>query len=173
MKEVEVKYKVKSFRGVKSKLKELGFELVESEEFKDHYYTDKAGKFIKNETCLRLRKRGDKALLTYKPKTVRNQVIKSKTEVETMVDFKEMDDIIKRLGFPLAVKFNKSSEEYKKGRVTVSLDIVNGIKYVEVEVMAHKTKRAKERVKEVVEALGLKDREPRNYRDITMGYERY
>ena len=173
MKEVEIKYKVKSFKGFKKKLKELGFEFEENEEFIDHYYTDKARKFIKNETCLRLRKRGDKALLTYKPKTIRVQNIKSKTEIETNVDFKEMNNIIKRLGFPLAVKFSKKSEEYKKGRVTVSLDTVNDKKYVEVEVMAHDSKRAKERVSETATLLGLKDVEKRNYRDIMLGYNRY
>ncbi|MBN1923214.1 MAG: class IV adenylate cyclase [Nanoarchaeota archaeon] len=173
MKEVEVKYFVTNFTGLKKSLKKLGFKLVKESSYEDYYYTDKAYKFIKNETCLRLRKKREETLLTFKPKTVKDEDIKSKTEVETRVDFNSMHKVLLGLGYILAVNYKKSSDYYNKGKVTVSLDTVGGKKYVEIEVLAHKTKNAKKEIAEIVNDLKLTQLEKRNYRDIMMGYDRY
>ena len=173
MKEVEVKYSVKNFKNIKHLLKRFGFKKAKTKEYEDYYYTDKDWKFIRNETCLRLRRYKDKTVLTYKPRTVKNVAIKSKTEVETIVDFKSMHKVLIGLGYVLAVNFNKRSDEYKKGKLTVSLDIVGKKRYVEVEVLAYNTKLAKERIKRIVQELDLKHVEMRNYRDLMIGYNRY
>ena len=106
--ETEKKFRLtlKQFAKVATRLKKIG--AVFSEETFEENYLHRGGKLDDRRAVLRLRKTGDKTLLTYKEPIRNHRDVKHKREFETEVsDVDAMEEIIRVLGYRLSVVYEK------------------------------------------------------------------
>ena len=124
-KEVEIKFRVDNARELVHKLKAAGFHLVTRRTHEMNTLYDLPNRRLrKREELLRLRKYGDRWLLTYKGrgkgKASRHKV---RTEVETTIgDGYKMDAILRALGYVPSFRYEKYRAEWKDDKGHVVLD---------------------------------------------------
>lgn len=100
-------------------------------------------------SLLRLRKHGDRKLLTFKGPVSYRGAIKERPEYETEVaDGERMGEILERLGFSVFMKYEKEREEWLLGEASVVLDHTPMGDFVEVE-------GPPEQLEQTVHLLGL------------------
>ena len=121
--EVEIKSLVSDPKDLERRLKALGFRCVTPSTHEVNTLYDLPGQKLRRKgELLRLRKYGDKWRLTHKAKVVAGKH-KSRAELETGVsDGKQMDAILRVLGYAPTFVYEKFRSEWSDGRGHVVLD---------------------------------------------------
>lgn len=97
-------------------------------------YLHRGGALDNLNAVLRLRKTNGRTLLTYKEKLASEKDIKHQIEFETEVsDVDAMENIIEKLGYKLAVVYEKHRKAWRLGKVEVVLDELPFGYYMEIE----------------------------------------
>ncbi len=83
---------------------------------------------------LRVRKIGDKTILTYKQPIGNDSGVKQQTEYETVVEkSEELEKIIESLGFEKALVYEKRRQTWNFRTVEIVLDVLPFGQYMEIE----------------------------------------
>lgn len=164
--EIEKKYRLDKKRLVEitTKLGEMDAEF-RSEVFEENYL-HRGGVIDERGAVLRLRKIGDKTLLTYKERLRYDSDIKHRIEHETTVaDVDAMESIIERLGYKLSVVYEKHRKTWHFRDVEVVLDELPFGLYMEIEGEVHAIEEA-----ETLLQIHDLEPEPRGYPRLTVKY---
>jgi adenylate cyclase class 2 len=132
--EIEKKYLIDKKRLVELtvRLAELGAEFA-YETFEENY-VHRGGVLDGREAALRLRKTEEHTTLTYKEKVGMQNKFKSQIEFETVVsDVAATVKIIEKLGYKLAVIYEKHRKSWRLGKTEVVLDELPFGYYMEIE----------------------------------------
>jgi adenylate cyclase class 2 len=123
MKEIEIKFRIKSLPALSRKLQETGFRLQTPRTHEMNTLYDLPGAELRNrKELLRLRQYGKEWTLTHKSgkKTGRHS---SRVELETAVDDgKQMDLILRALGYSPSFRYEKFRAEWTDGQGQVVVD---------------------------------------------------
>jgi len=162
--ETEIRFKVKNYRQLKNKLREVGAKIIKKEKITDENFTLKTRNFWKTVECLRIRSVGKskEGILTYKPSGKRYSKFLSVKEINVHISDKE---VLKKIfsyldivSLPYASKIEKLRETYKLGKFWVAIDHVKNVgKFVEIEYLG--SKNVKKELLAIVEKLGLSEEE--------------
>lgn len=147
-----------------AKLAELGAEF-RGENFEENYL-HRGGVLDGRNAILRLRKTGNKTLLTYKERLRYDDDIKHRIEHETEVaDVDATESIIEKLGYQLSVVYEKHRRTWHFEKVEVVLDELPFGYFMEIEGTI-------EDINEAEKLLDIHDLEPepRGYPRLTMKY---
>ena len=113
-------------------LEGLGAQFV-SEDFEENTLYG-GGILDEKRAVLRLRKIGNKIVLTYKERVKNNSDIKHQTEFETIVESaEEIENIIAHLGFTKALVYEKRRKTWRLRDVEIMLDELPFGLYMEIE----------------------------------------
>ncbi len=180
--ETESKYYCMEPEKLVGRCEKLGFKKVKYITEDDEYFTDIESLFIKNRTCLRIRKTDNKEMeITFKGKSLELLGQFSKLENNIAADIKEYDNYVSlfaSLGYNSYVYVAKErliySHSNKSFRYSVMIDKIKGIGgFVEFELIANKDDYSRDTLIEELnnfinkfDGISLKEAtEP--YRDIT------
>src|SRR5271165_6287597 len=174
MLEIELKYPVKDFEPVRSKLaqwKARGEPVIEEA---DHYHNAPDRDFAKTDEALRMRCIGDVNLITYKgPREGgrSNPGAKTRTEIEVPLGSgpdiaQDFCRLLKHLGYRAVAVVRKQREIHRFSRggfaLQVCLDSVKNVgQFVEIEIVALEENKAaaQEVLTQVARELGLENAE--------------
>jgi adenylate cyclase class 2 len=122
-KEVEIKFLVDDVQALERRLREAGFTLQTPRTHEiNTLYDTPDGTLRSRDELLRIRKYGDRWLLTHKAKGVRGRH-KSRTETETGIESgEEMAGILHALGFTPSFRYEKFRSEWSDGKGHVVVD---------------------------------------------------
>jgi len=113
-------------------LEGLGAQFV-SEDFEENTLYG-GGILDEKRAVLRVRKIGNKTVLTYKERVENNSDIKHQTEFETIVESaEEIENIIAHLGFTKALVYEKRRKTWRLRDVEIMLDELPFGLYMEIE----------------------------------------
>lgn len=132
--EIEKKYRIdkKILVELTAKLRELGATF--SYETFEENYLHRGGVLDQKSAVLRLRKTDLRTTLTYKEKVPTDCDFKHQIEYETEVtDVEATENIIQRLGYRLAIVYEKHRKSWHLGNVEVVLDELPFGYYMEIE----------------------------------------
>ena len=132
--EIEIKFRVNDLRTLSRKLRAAGFHLVTRRTHEMNTLYDLPGEVLrKRKELLRLRKYGQHWLLTHKSgKTTGRH--SSRTELQTAVeDGKQMDLILRALGYAPSFRYEKFRAEWTDGKGQVVVDETPIGNFCEVE----------------------------------------
>lgn len=141
--ETEKKYYCVNNRNLLDKIKQLNYKLVSSNEETDEYFTDINSEYIKNRTCLRIRKSNNNMEITFKGKSKVLSNIFTKLETNFSISIENYDDFVKlfaMLGYNTytVVKKKRSTYQLKKKDYTYNImvdDIEELGDFVEFEII--------------------------------------
>jgi adenylate cyclase class 2 len=164
--ETEKKFRLdpKQLAKITARLSKIG--AVFAEETFEENYPHRGGVLDARGAVLRLRKTGEKTLLTYKESLRSNSHIKQKIEFETEVaDVDETEKIIGALGYRLSIVYEKKRKTFHLNDVEIVLDELPFGLYMEIEGTHKGIARAERR-------LGIKRLKPeiRGYPRLTLKY---
>src|ERR1700747_1086522 len=133
-KEIEIKFRIESMSAVVRSLKQTGFRCVTRSTHEMNSLYDLPGqKLRKRGDLLRLRKYGDSWILTYKAKGKAGRH-KSRVELQTDIENgKQMDAILRALGFAPTFRYEKFRAEWSDGKGNVVVDETPIGNFAEVE----------------------------------------
>lgn len=158
MLEIEIKVRVPDLGTIRERITVRGGVLTEQLTEHDSYYNAPHRDFGVTDEALRLRRAGEKAIVTYKgPK---NTILGSKVREELNLDISDptaFDKIVTSLGFkPVAVVIKKR-EYYQYQDFTISLDQVEGLgDFVEIELITENdAERAAKRIDNIAKEIGV------------------
>lgn len=164
MKEIELKVLEINAENVKRKLEKLEFKKV-FEGMIHSCYFDMNGKLRETGRVLRLRRRGDTTLLTYKE--VIYGRFKKALEIELEVSsFDEMKAILERLGFKVYLRVTKHRISYKGRDGNVVLDTI--IEPIKIPTYAEIESSSSRKVDKIIRKLGLSDMKIVNWNEETV-----
>ena len=165
---------------------EYGFKKMKETLETDEYFTDIYSKFIKNRTCLRIRKKNKKYMeITYKGKSdsLLGQYCKLENNIHANIeDYENYINLFSALGYYSYVEVKKKritysleGDNYQYSIMIDTLPEIGG--FVEFEILADQNKMSKKEVKKELEnfvvkfnSLNLREAtEP--YRDIVAKYK--
>ena len=132
--EIEKKYRLtkKQRESVRGRLPEIGAK-VQSEEFEENTLYGGKGLTVRR-TVLRLRRVGERAILTYKERFPSSSSIKRQREDETQVDDPEaLNAILVALGFTPALVYEKRRETWVLGKAEIVIDELPFGLFMEIE----------------------------------------
>jgi adenylate cyclase, class 2 len=164
--EIEKKYRLDKRRlvGLTAKLGDLGAEF-RGEVFEENYL-HRGGLLDERAAVLRLRKIGDRTILTYKERIGGDSDIKHRIEYETDVEnVVAMEQIIQSLGYKLSVVYEKHRKTWHFLDVEVVLDELPFGYYMEIEGEVDAISKAEK----VLEIKDLES-EPRGYPRLAVRY---
>ena len=164
--EIEKKYKIdkKLLVELTAKLRELNAEF-RSEVFEENYL-HRGGVLDERNAVLRLRKTNEKTIFTYKEKVVNDSDFKHQIEFETEVSNVEAtESIIEKLGYKLAVVYEKHRKTWHLNNVEVVLDELPFGYYMEIEGSIEDIQEAEKTL-----AIEHLETEPRGYPRLTLKY---
>ena len=166
--EIEKKYVLdkKKIVELTARLAELGAAFT-GEAFEENYL-HRGGVLDGKPAVLRLRKTGDKNILTYKERIAADSDFKHQIEFETEVtNVDATENIIQKLGYKLAVVYEKHRKSWHLGNVEVVLDELPFGYYMEIEGEMDEILKAEK-------LLGADKLEPeaRGYPRLTLKYGR-
>ena len=130
--EIEKKYRLTARQrdDVVQRLREVGAEF-RGDEFEENTIY---GGLKRENSVLRLRRVGDRALLTYKERLPQSSAIKQNIEEETAVgDADTMDAILKRLGFTPALVYEKRRQTWVYRDTEIVIDELSFGLFMEIE----------------------------------------
>ncbi len=167
--EVEVKAWCSDHSKMAELLEKKGAEMTGREEEDDVYFNHPSRDFKKTDEALRIRKAGDKTILTYKGPKLSGQV-KSRTELETEVkDFDCMCAVLLSLGFVKSGSVFKTRTVYRLGDTEFCLDFVRDLgSFVEIEKTGQDRGRLEKEVAALAEDFGLENIEKRSYLELVL-----
>jgi adenylate cyclase, class 2 len=121
--EVEIKFRIKDMKALARSLKHAGFRLKTPPTHEVNSLYDQPGQTLRKKgELLRLRKYGDQWVLTHKAKGKSGRH-KTRVELETHVENgKQMDSILRGLGFTPTFSYEKYRAEWSDNRGHVVLD---------------------------------------------------
>jgi adenylate cyclase class 2 len=139
--ETEVKIRVgsESLSEIRQKLFDLGFQLKAERAREENLLMDYAdGNLTESGSALRLRKYGDKKVLTFKGPRIEDPRLKIREEIETEVDsFQRAKSILEALGMSVCFEYGKYREKLlrrgEKEDVEVCIDETPVGCFVEIE----------------------------------------
>lgn len=133
--EIEKKYRLtqEQREAVVQRLREAGAQVVRDEEFEEN--TIYRGAALQRETSvLRLRRVGERALLTFKERFPSSSAIKHQREEETEVaDADAMNAILELLGFTPALVYEKRRQTWHFRNTEVVIDELSFGLFMEIE----------------------------------------
>jgi adenylate cyclase, class 2 len=133
--EIEKKYRLtpEKREAVVQRLRDAGAQVVRDEEFEEN--TIYSGGALRRETSvLRLRRVGERALLTFKERFPSSSAIKHQREEETEVaDADAMQAILEALGFVPVLVYEKRRQTWHFGQVEVVIDELAFGLFMEIE----------------------------------------
>ncbi len=158
MKEIEVKVLEINVEKTEKKLKEIGAEKVFSGELINSYFDFPDKRLEKEEKILRLRKKGDRVILTYK-KMINREKAKVMDEYEFEVqDFELLKKFFKEIGLLPIYEFKKHRTTYELNKIHFEIDKYPDIPaFLEIEAPDLKT------ISEMVSKLGFSPDEANSY----------
>jgi adenylate cyclase, class 2 len=158
LKEIEVKILEIDVGKTEKKLKEMGAEKVFSGELVNSYFDFPDNRLEKEEKILRLRKKGDRVILTYK-KMINREKAKVMDEHELEVqDFELLKAIFKELSLSPVYEFKKHRTTYEFNKTHFEIDKYPGIPaFLEIEAPDLET------INEMVSKLGFSPDEANSY----------
>ncbi len=132
--EIEKKYRLSEAEkaGVLESLDEIGAEF-QGEDFEENilFANDE---LISKQAVLRLRRIGERTIITFKQKVQSNSAAKHHTEYETEVaDFDEIAKIVENLGFRRALVYEKRRRTWNFRQVEIVLDTLPFGEFMEIE----------------------------------------
>jgi adenylate cyclase class 2 len=169
MLEVEAKYRA-SHAPVRERLGLLGFSPAGLAEEEDVYFQHPCRDFAATDEALRLRISGGRAELTYKGPRA-GAGAKTRLEVSVAVSG-DAALLLRSLGFAEVARVRKRREIYRRGSVTVYLDLVEGLgEFVEVETLAGSgsdAARAAGELRRLAGELGLREEVRETYLELLL-----
>jgi adenylate cyclase class 2 len=166
--EVEIKFLVPDLKALEQKLKDLGFRCITPSTHEINTLYDLPGQKLRRKgELLRLRHYGDKWKLTHKAKGIPGKH-KSRAELETAVeDGKQMDGIIRALGYSPTFVYEKFRSEWSDDEGHVVLDHTPIGEIAEIEGKARWIDRT-------AKALGIerKDYITKSYAELFFDWKR-
>ncbi|MFW5799368.1 MAG: class IV adenylate cyclase [Spirochaetota bacterium] len=134
--ETEIKYNMPDYGENKliKKLKELGAE-DKGEIFENNLIFDnEENKMYNNDLLLRLRKTGDKNILTFKGKKIDDDTYKIREEVEIEVsDFDKLKRIFEHMGYQVKLIYQKYRRTFILKKTFITIDKLPFGNYIEIE----------------------------------------
>lgn len=115
--ETEKKYYSINNNELVKRINKFGYKLVSKEYQSDEYFTDINSEYIKKRTCLRIRKVGDKNILTFKgeSKDFDSSFTKLNLSFETLSNnYDNLIDLFSMMGYFSYVIVNKNRQTYEK-----------------------------------------------------------
>jgi adenylate cyclase, class 2 len=166
MMEIEEKVPIKDRGTVLKRALDLGAVLVNERDQEDLYFAHPVRDFGTTDEALRLRKDGQKEVLTYKgPKLDKRS--KTREEIEFAVPCSEMRTVLDRLGFRESFKVKKHRMELFLDGVSVCLDDVDDLgSFVELEYEGQDVERGLHKIEELKKELGVEGNETRSYLEL-------
>lgn len=145
--EVEKKYFCENTNRLIELIKLNGLKICDKQMETDEYFTDVNSEFIKNRTCLRLRKKDKKLELTFKGKSKKLTNTYAKIEEDINLDIKDYDrmaSILNSLGYYSYVIARKNRTTYTKKcddyDLNIMIDFIEEIgTFVEFELLCFKS----------------------------------
>lgn len=132
--EIEKKYKLDKKRMIELAAKLIELRAKFTYETFEENYLHKGGILDERMAVLRLRKSDRETLLTYKEKTGVEGDFKHQIEFETEVtDVEATEAIIEKLGYTLAIVYEKHRKAWEYGDVEIVLDELPFGHYMEIE----------------------------------------
>ncbi len=132
--EIEKKYRLSEGQKVEilESLDEVGAEFL-GEDFEENIIFSN-GDLIAKHAVLRLRRIGEKTILTYKQRVQNDFGVKQNTEYETEIaDFDEIARIFENLGFRRALVYEKRRRTWNFRQVEIVLDTLPFGEFMEIE----------------------------------------
>ncbi len=137
--EIEIKIKISGGPGLKNirkKIIAIDFRLIHKKYFEQNMVFDTPeGKLKSNKFLLRLRKKENKNIVTFKQpahESGSNYKIRKETEVEVS-DFENMKRIFTGLGYEVVFIYEKYRQEFQKGDVKIMVDETPIGNFIEIE----------------------------------------
>jgi adenylate cyclase class 2 len=136
--EIEVKIKVNDLKKIKRKIIKLGFYTIAPYSFEHNILFDtKDERLKKNKLLLRLRKIGDKYIVTFKhppEQSFNTSHYKIRVEKEIEVsDYENVKSIFSGLGFKVFFIYEKYREIFDNGNVKIMMDHTPIGDFIEIE----------------------------------------
>jgi adenylate cyclase class 2 len=175
-----VKYRLHDSTQVEEQLRARGAVLVTEHDEEDHYLNGPDRDFARTDEAFRLRRIGEKTLLTYKGPR-RDAKSKTRTEIEVACPpGKETVEaflkLFRHLGYRFTAVVRKRRKIYELVRAGFTLhacldDVDQVGRFIELEIVAKESERnaALECVIQVAAELGLTESEPRSYLEQLLG----
>lgn len=177
--EVEQKHPVDGFESLAARLALMGARIGPAQEELDLYFAHPVRDFAETDEALRIRRKGDKTLITYKgpkidttTKTRRELELSLGDRPETPEQWCELLDV---LGFTAVAEVRKTRRRaevpWQGETVVVTLDDVDHVgTFVELEVEAFEegVEEAKSRLAALADELGLDGSERRSYLELLL-----
>lgn len=133
--EQELKIPVEALKPLRSRLESLGAELVAGREREENHLLDTPERTLQRSgRTLRVRRLGDRCLLTLKGQMRWNGAVKERDELETVASSAAtVLAILRQLGYSPTFRYDKNRERWRLGRVEVDLDELPIGAFVELE----------------------------------------
>lgn len=137
--EVKIKVEKEALPGIRERLGGLGFQQTAQRAREENLlWDDSKGRLEGSGSALRLRKYGQKQILTFKGPRVEHSHLKIREEIETEIgDFHSMTRVLEAIGMVVCFEYAKYREKYQlsgdKGRIEVCIDETPVGCYVEIE----------------------------------------
>lgn len=165
--EIEIKSYCDDHEPVAAKLAAMGARPAGSETEHDLYMNHPCRNFRDTDEALRLRRAGERIILTYKGPKI-GTAAKSRLEEEVPVaDFEKTLAILKNLGFVEFGSVTKVRELYRLDDMEVCLDTVEGVgRFVEIEMKGSDRERIEHQLFRLAGELGLERFERRSYLEM-------
>jgi adenylate cyclase class 2 len=133
--EREMKLPVASHDELRRRLQELGAERREDDALEENWVLDdEAGTLAGAKSLLRVRRRGERAWLTYKGPASFAAGVKSREEIECGVaEPLVLVEVLERVGMRVVRRYQKRRETWRLDEVEVALDTTPMGRFVELE----------------------------------------
>lgn len=175
--EVEQKFPATDLPALEAAIVALGGAIGPVRIEADQYYAHPARDFAQTDEALRIRRRDDRAMLTYKGPKI-DATTKTRRELEIALGAGPADDwaeLLAALGFRGVAEVRKRRRkayiQWQSRRVEVSLDEVDGVgSYVELELVTDEAGLAAARscLAALAEKLVLRESERRSYLELLL-----
>jgi adenylate cyclase class 2 len=132
--EIEKKYRLNAaqIESVLAALEEIGTEFA-GEDFEENILFSNS-EMLENQAVLRLRRIGERTILTYKRKVKSDSTAKIHVEHETEVsDFEEIRAIVENLGLSRVLVYEKRRRTWRFKQVEIVLDVLPFGDFMEIE----------------------------------------
>ena len=163
-----MKFRTGGFDDIKNKLKEAGFREEWSSPETVAFYDAPNKEWRRKGATVRTKNIGGKTIFTVKQKIAGK--FKSAIEKECAVDLplSDFQEMLKIIGFEIALEYSKKRTHYSRGEYSVELDHIEEIggKFIELEAPSEGD------LERLIAELGLQDLEPdiRSYGEIIKEY---
>jgi adenylate cyclase class 2 len=177
--EVEQKFKVSDLSALERRLAAMGVSVAPAQAEVDQYFAHPARDFAETDEALRIRRKGGRALITYKGPKV-DQTTKTRREIELPLGADE-ESAAAWAGLLQVLHFTPVAEVFKSRRkafipwkgqtVEASLDDVRGVgTYAELELVVDEKEldAARTLIASLAAELELTDNERRSYMELLL-----